>query len=35
MSADGCTMWLAFSGQYKPDGQDYCLLSRKATLTVK
>jgi hypothetical protein len=35
MSADGCTMWLAFSGKYKPGGQDYCLLARKATLTVK
>ena len=33
MSADGHTMWLAFSGQYKPGGQDYCLLARKATLT--
>jgi hypothetical protein len=32
MSADGCTLWLAFSGQYKPGGQDYCLLARKATL---
>jgi hypothetical protein len=34
MSADGRTMWLAFSGQYKPGGVDYCLLARKATLTV-
>jgi hypothetical protein len=34
-SADGCTTWLAFSGQYKPGGRDYCLLARKATLTVK
>jgi hypothetical protein len=34
MSADGRTMWLAFSGKYVPGGQDYCLLARKATLTV-
>ena len=34
MSADGRTLWLAFSGQYKPGGRDYCLLARKATLTV-
>lgn len=34
MSADGRTLWLAFSGQYKPGGQDYCLLARKATLQM-
>jgi hypothetical protein len=34
ISADGRTMWLAFSGQYQPGGRDYCLLVRKATLTV-
>jgi len=34
MSRDGKTMWLAFSGQYKPGGNDYCLLARKATLTM-
>lgn len=34
ISADGRTLWLAFSGQYKPGGQDYCLLARKATLMV-
>ena len=32
MSADGRTMWLAFSGQYLPGGVNYCLLARKATL---
>ena len=35
MSADGRTMWLAFSGEYTPGGQNYCLLARKATLTVE
>ena len=35
ISADGCTLWLAFSGQYKPGGQDYCLLARKAVLTTR
>jgi hypothetical protein len=34
MSADGCTLWLAFSGQYKRGGRDYCLLARKAMLTT-
>ena len=34
MSKDGRTLWLAFSGEYKPGGQNYCLLARKATLTV-
>lgn len=34
MSADGRTLWLAFSGQYKPGGQDYCLLARKASLQM-
>jgi hypothetical protein len=34
MSEDGREMWLAFSGQYRPGGDDYCLLACKATLTV-
>jgi hypothetical protein len=34
MSEDGRKLWLAFSGQYRPGGDDYCLLARKATLTV-
>jgi hypothetical protein len=34
MSEDGRTMWLAFSGQYRPGGVDYCLLARRATLTL-
>jgi hypothetical protein len=34
MSADGLEMWLAFSGQYRPGGFDYCLLARKAVLTL-
>ncbi len=34
MSADGLTMWLAYSGEYRPGGIDYCLLTRKATLTM-
>jgi hypothetical protein len=34
MSADGLTMWLAFSGQYRDGGTNYCLLARKATLTL-
>jgi hypothetical protein len=35
MSADGRTLWLAFSGEYRPGGQDYCLLARRATLTLR
>ena len=35
MSADGRTLWLAFSGQYVPGGQNYCLLTRKATLALR
>jgi hypothetical protein len=34
MSQDGKTMWLVFSGRYRPGGNDYCLLARKATLTL-
>jgi hypothetical protein len=34
MSADGLTLWLAFSGQYRPGGRNYCLLARRATLTL-
>jgi hypothetical protein len=34
MSEDGCTMWLAFSGQYRQGGIDYCLLARRARLLV-
>jgi hypothetical protein len=34
MSDDGREMWLAFSGQYRLGGDDYCLLARRATLTV-
>jgi hypothetical protein len=34
MSADGHVMWLAFSGQYKTGGTDYCLMARRAVLTL-
>jgi hypothetical protein len=34
MSRDGRSMWLAFSGEYKPGGVDYCLLARQAHLTL-
>jgi hypothetical protein len=34
MSEDGTTMWLAFSGQYRPGGIDYCLLARRAQLAI-
>jgi hypothetical protein len=34
MSDDGLRMWLAFSGQYRPGGTDYCLLLREAVLTL-
>lgn len=35
MSADGKEMWLAFSGGYRPGGRDYCLLVRRAHLTLR
>lgn len=34
MSAGGTVMWLAFSGQYRPGGRDYCLLARRAVLAL-
>ena len=35
MSEDGRTMWLAFSGEYRTGGVDYCLLVRRATLDTE
>jgi hypothetical protein len=34
MGDDGRTMWLAFSGEYHPGGADYCLLTRRAVLSL-
>ena len=34
MSDDGKTMWLVFSGEWKEGGTDYCLLTRRARLSL-
>lgn len=35
ISTDGRTMWLAYSGEYRRGGTDYCLLLRRAGLTIR